>query len=68
MSFAADIAKFVERAKGNIDTATRQATVLLAQGVILKSPLTPGAFGRIGNSRPPVSSVLRPPRWTAAAR
>lgn len=39
MSFAADIAKFVERAKGNIDTATRQATVLLAQGVILKSPV-----------------------------
>ncbi|MGY6271008.1 HK97 gp10 family phage protein [Achromobacter denitrificans] len=44
MSFAADIAKFVERAKGNVDTATRQATVLLAQGVILKSPVDTGRF------------------------
>ncbi|RSE85576.1 HK97 gp10 family phage protein [Achromobacter denitrificans] len=44
MSFAADIAKFVERAKGNIDTATRQATVMLAQGVILKSPVDTGRF------------------------
>ncbi|WP_353631075.1 HK97 gp10 family phage protein [Achromobacter xylosoxidans] len=44
MSFAADIAKFVERAKGNIDAATRQATVLLAQGVILKSPVDTGRF------------------------
>lgn len=44
MSFTADLGKFVERAKGNIDTATRQATVLLAQGVILKSPVDTGRF------------------------
>lgn len=44
MSFSADLGKFVARAKGNIDTATRQATVLLAQGVILKSPVDKGRF------------------------
>ncbi|MGK0556161.1 HK97 gp10 family phage protein [Bordetella bronchiseptica] len=44
MSFTADLGKFAARAKGNIDTATRQATVLLAQGVILKSPVDTGRF------------------------
>lgn len=44
MSFAADIAKFVERAKGNIDTATRQATVLLATDVVMSSPVDKGRF------------------------
>ncbi|AWP80933.1 hypothetical protein B7P04_17100 [Bordetella bronchiseptica] len=44
MSFTADLGKFVARAKGNVDTATRQATVLLAQGVILKSPVDTGRF------------------------
>lgn len=44
MSFTADLGKFAARAKGNIDTATRQATVLLAKGVILKSPFDTGRF------------------------
>lgn len=44
MSFAADISRFVERAGGNMDTAVRQATVMLAQGVILKSPVDTGRF------------------------
>ncbi|KDD51099.1 hypothetical protein L533_2345, partial [Bordetella bronchiseptica OSU553] len=44
MSFTADLGKFVERAKGNVDIATRQATVLLAEGVILKSPVDKGRF------------------------
>lgn len=61
MSFTADLGKFAARAKGNIDTATRQATVLLAKGVILKSPFDTGAFARTGNFRRPASSVPR--RW-----
>ena len=44
MSFSADIAKFVVQAKGNIDEAARRATILLAQGVILKSPVDTGRF------------------------
>ncbi|MFJ1075569.1 HK97 gp10 family phage protein [Bordetella bronchiseptica] len=44
MSFTADLGKFAARAKGNIDTATRQATVLLAEGVIMKSPMDKGRF------------------------
>jgi len=44
MSFSADISRFVARAKGNIDQATREATVLLAQGVVLKSPVDTGRF------------------------
>lgn len=44
MTFSADIAKFVVQAKGNIDEAARRATILLAQGVILKSPVDTGRF------------------------
>jgi len=44
MTFSADLGKFSARAKGGIDTATRQATVLLAQGVIMKSPVDTGRF------------------------
>ncbi|WP_026641119.1 hypothetical protein [Bordetella petrii] len=44
MTFSADIAKFVAQAKGNIDEAARRATILLAQGVILKSPVDTGRF------------------------
>jgi len=44
VTFSADIAKFVVQAKGNIDEAARRATILLAQGVILKSPVDTGRF------------------------
>lgn len=44
MSFSADITRFIQRANGDIDRATREATVLLAQGVVLKSPVDTGRF------------------------
>lgn len=44
MTFSADISRFVAQAKGAVDEATRRATVLLAQGVVLKSPVDTGRF------------------------
>lgn len=42
MGFQADIAKFVKKANGNIEQAVRQTTILLAQGVVLKTPVDTG--------------------------
>ncbi len=44
MSFSADITRFIQRANGNIDRATREATVLLAQTVVTRSPVDTGRF------------------------
>lgn len=43
-NFSADISRFITRANGNMDKAVAQAAVLVAQGVVLKSPVDTGRF------------------------
>lgn len=52
MTFSADITRFVEKAKGNVDKAVRQTVVLAAQGVILGSPVDTGRFRANWNFSP----------------
>jgi hypothetical protein len=40
--FSVDIARFVEKANGNIERAARQAVVLAAQGLIMRTPVDTG--------------------------
>lgn len=44
MGFAADLARFTARANGDIDQATRLATIMLAQSVVNVSPVLTGRF------------------------
>jgi len=40
--FSVDISRFVEKANGNIERAARQAVVLAAQGLIMRTPVDTG--------------------------
>lgn len=42
MSFTVSIGRLVDKAKGNIDLAVRQAVVLAAQGIVLDTPVDTG--------------------------
>lgn len=44
MSFALELAALVEKTKGDLDKAVRQAVVLTAQSLVLKSPVDTGRF------------------------
>lgn len=44
MSFSADISRFVEKANGNVDKAVRQALMLAAQNIVMRSPVDTGRF------------------------
>lgn len=44
MGFAADLERLVEKAKGNVEKATRMVVILAAQGLVMKSPVDTGRF------------------------
>ncbi|WP_225784253.1 HK97 gp10 family phage protein [Xenophilus sp. Marseille-Q4582] len=44
MGFAADLEKLVEKAKGNVEKATRMVVILAAQGLVMKSAVDTGRF------------------------
>lgn len=44
MSFAVELQKLVDKARGDVDRAVRQSVVLATQSLVLKSPVDTGRF------------------------
>ena len=42
MSFTVDLTRFIEKAKGNADKVVRETTIMLAQSVVVKTPVDTG--------------------------
>lgn len=43
-NFSADLSRFIQHTNGNIDKALRMGVVLVAQGVVTRSPVDTGRF------------------------
>lgn len=44
MSFALELDEWVEKAKGNLDSVTRETLMLATQGIVMRSPVDTGRF------------------------
>lgn len=42
MSFTVDLTRFIEKTKGNADKVVRETTIMLAQSVVVKTPVDTG--------------------------